>query len=208
MIEQGSDAWVEYRRGKVTASRIADVMSKGRGSAPSVTRQKYLVQLALERITGQVAESYTNAAMQWGTDNEPMARDQYAFIKGVEVQQVGFVDHPSIAMSGASPDGLISDKGLVEIKCPESHTHWATLKGDPIASRYVDQMQWQMACTGREWCDFVSFDPRFPPEQQLHVQRVHADAERQGELVQGVTQFLADLETETGNVFKPCGVAA
>lgn len=200
MIEQGSPGWFAARLGKVTASRIADVMAKGRGSAPSVTRQKYLVQLALERITGNAAETFTSTAMQWGTDNEPMARDQYAFIKGVEVEQVGFVDHPSIAMSGASPDGLISDKGLVEIKCPESHTHWATLKGDPIASRYVDQMQWQMACTGREWCDFVSFDPRFPPEQQLHVQRVHADADRQDELVQGVTRFLVDLEGELSAV--------
>lgn len=208
MIEQGTDAWLESRRGKVTASRIADVMSKGRGSAPSVTRQKYLVQIALERLTGCVANGYTNAAMQWGTDNEPMARDQYAFIKGVEVEQVGFVDHPSIAMSGASPDGLVGNDGLLEIKAPESHTHWGTLRGDPIASRYIDQMQWQMEVTGRTWCDFVSFDPRFPPEQQMHIQRVHADAARQDELVQGVTQFLADLETEMGNVLKPFEVAA
>jgi putative phage-type endonuclease len=195
-IEQGTEAWLEARRGKVTASRMVDVMSKGRGSAPSITRQKYLVQLALERITETVADGYTNAAMQWGTDNEPQARAMYEFVKDVEVQQVGFVLHDHIEGTGASPDGLVAHDGMLEIKCPESHTHWGTLKGDPIAPRYIDQMQWQMECAGRAWCDFVSFDPRFPAEQQLHIQRVHADPKRQAELRAGVEAFLSDLEGE------------
>ena len=193
---QRTDDWMADRLGKVTASRIADVVAKGRGSAPSVTRQEYLVQIALERLTGQAVESYTNAAMQWGVDNEPAALDQYGFVKGVTVEPVGFVVHPTIKMSGASPDGLVSDDGLVEVKCPKSHTHWATLKGDRIAARYIDQMQWQMECTGRAWCDFVSFDPRFPPEHQLHIRRIAADPDRQTFLRDGVINFLNDLEAD------------
>lgn len=203
---QRTEEWYQARLGKVTASRIVDVMSKGRGSAPSITRQKYLVQLALERVTGKVVESYSNAAMQRGTENEPLALEQYAFIKGVKVEPVGFVPHPSIPMAGASPDGLVNaigpddSDGLVEVKCPESHTHWNTLKGEPIPRRYIYQMHWQMACTGRYWCDFISFDPRFPPEQQLHIQRVDCDTELYSELIDGVRDFLDDLEKELSEV--------
>lgn len=196
MVEQGTPEWLELRRGKVTASRMADVMSKGRGSAPSITRQKYLVQLALERMTGCVADGYTNAAMQWGTDNEPQARAMYEFVTDSQVEQVGFVLHDHIEGTGASPDGLVAHDGMIEIKCPESHTHWETLKGEPIAARYLDQMQWQMECAGRWWCDFVSFDPRFPAEHQLHIRRVEADPDRQAELRAGVQAFLKDLEGE------------
>jgi putative phage-type endonuclease len=199
---QRTETWVQSRLGKVTASRMADVMSKGRGNAPSITRQRYLVQLALERMTGCVADGYTNAAMAWGTEQEPHARAMYAFVTDNEVHEVGFVDHPSVAMSGASPDGLIGHDGLVEIKCPESHTHWARLRGEAIASNYIDQIAWQLECTGRAWCDFVSFDPRFPPEQQIHIQRVHADPDRQAELRVGVEAFLADLEGELNAVLK------
>ena len=193
---QRADEWHQARLGKVTASRMADVMAKGRGGSPSVTRQKYLAQLALERLTGRSVEGYQSAAMLWGTDNEQPAIEQYSFVRGEQVEPVGFITHPSIEMSGASPDGLVGPDGLVEVKCPESHTHWATLQGDPIAARYVDQMQWQLECTGRTWCDFVSFDPRFPPLHQLHIQRVHADAERQQALRDGTSNFLNDLEAE------------
>src|SRR5690606_15666900 len=134
-------------------------------------RANYHAQLVTERLTGAVAESYTNAAMQWGTDTEPMAREAYSENALCVVEEVAFVHHPVIEMAGASPDGLIGDDGLVEIKCPNSATHIGTLTGNPIDRKYILQMQWQMACTERQWCDFASFDPRLPLEMQLHVQR-------------------------------------
>jgi len=158
MADQGTDEWLRERAGKVTASRIADVMAKGRGSAPSATRANYMAELVAERLTGEPTVGFTNAAMQHGTETEPQARAQYMMRTGLDVQEVGFVTHPSLAMSGASPDGLAGADGLVEIKCPNTATHIQTLRGKAIDRKYVLQMQWQMTCTGREWCDFVSFD--------------------------------------------------
>lgn len=200
MMEQGSPEWFAARLGKVTASRISDVMAKGRGSSPSVTRQKYMAQLAVERLTGLVAESFSSSAMDWGTETEPQARASYTMATGNVVEQVGAVEHPEIPMSAASPDGLVGDTGLVEIKCPETHNHVVTLLGGSISGVYVKQMQWQMACTKRDWCDFVSFDPRMPDEMRLSIQRVDRDntfiAEMEAEVVaflQEVNQMVIDL---------------
>jgi len=192
-MEQRTDEWFESRLGKATASRIADIIAKTK-TGPSASRENYAVQLVLERITQSKGESYTNAAMQWGTDTEPMARQQYELKRGVFVDEVGFIDHPTIAMSGASPDGLVGADGLVEIKCPNSATHMETLVSRKIPQKYIPQMMWQMACTGRNWCDFVSFDPRFPENLQIFVERVDYDPTYARMLELEVGQFLDEVE--------------
>jgi len=192
MIAQGSEAWFLQRLGKATASRIADVIAKTK-SGYSTSRENYRVELALERITGQRQESYTNGAMQWGTDTEPLARAAYEAHTGHIVDEVPMLPHPTIAMSGASPDGLVDKDGQIEVKCPNSATHAKTLLAKKPDGKYITQMQWQMACTGRKWCDFVSFDPRFPEHLQLCVIRVERDDEMIASLEQEVTSFLAEV---------------
>lgn len=190
---QRTDEWFNARLGKVTASRISDVLSKGKGSAPSVTRNNYKTQLLVERLTGLPAETYTNAAMQWGIDNEPAARDAYEFMEGSNIELVGFIQHPTIEMAGASPDGLIGDDGLIEIKCPNSTTHIETIYSKDIDNKYIRQMQWQMACTGRAWCDFVSYDPRYPMNLRLFVKRVFRNDEMIAEMEAAVLEFLEEV---------------
>ncbi len=196
MIDQRTDEWHAARLGKVTASKIADVMASGRAGAPSVTRANYLAQLLCERLTGRPTDGYTSHEMQHGIDSEPLAINAYEMHADVIVTPIGFVDHPSIAMSGASPDGLVGDDGLIEVKCPNSATHLATLKGADIDGKYMKQMQWQMACTGRKWCDFVSFDPRMPDHMQLYVRRVERDLEMIAAINSAVTTFLVELEAD------------
>lgn len=174
-ILQGSDAWKMLRLGKITASKIADVLSKGKGYAESAGVKNYRAALVCERLTGQTEESYVNGAMQRGTELEPLARECYEFLKGVTVEQIAFIDHPTIPMSGASPDGLIGDDGLMEIKCPNSATHIEYLLGGRPPAQYIPQMMWQMACTGRLYVDFVSYDPRLPEDLQLFVSRLGRD---------------------------------
>lgn len=206
-MEQRSEEWIKIRLGKVTASRIADVTAKTK-TGWSASRANYMAELLSERLTGEPRDTFTNAAMQWGTDMEPQARRVYAFMEGVEVQEVGFVPHPTIDMSGASPDGLVGDLGLVEIKCPNTATHIETLLGASIDAKYVKQMQWQMACTSRNWCDFVSFDPRLPERMQIHIQRVHADGEMITELEADVREFLAELDAKEAAILEKYGEAA
>lgn len=192
---QGSDEWFDARRGKVTASRIADVIAKTK-SGWGASRANYMAELVAERMTGITAESYTNAAMQRGKDLEPQARAAYVFFTDNEVIEIGFVSHPTIGKSAASPDGLAGDDGMVEIKCPNTATHIETLLTRKIPNKYVVQMQWQMACAGRKWCDFVSFDPRMPGNLQLHVQRVDRDDDKIGELGVMVVGFLGELDEQ------------
>ncbi len=173
-IIQGSESWFQHRAGKLTASRMSDVTARTK-TGFGAGRKNYMAQLLVERLTGIVAESYTNAAMQHGIDTEPEARAAYEFYQGVEVKEVGFIDHPTIPMTGASPDGIIGIDGMLEIKCPNSATHIDTLLKGTIPSKYVKQMQWQMACADRNWCDFVSYDPRMPEEMKLFVSRVEYD---------------------------------
>lgn len=193
-IIQGSEAWFAARLGKVTASRVADVVARTK-TGYGASRANYMAELIAERLTQTQAERFTNAAMQWGTDKEPEARAAYVFMRDLDVTEVGFVAHPSIAMSGASPDGLVAADGLVEIKCPNTATHLDTLLEQSVPAKYVTQMQWQMACTGRAWCDFVSFDPRMPEgRMRLFVQRIHRDDARIAELETEVAAFLAELD--------------
>jgi putative phage-type endonuclease len=192
-IVQGSYEWITSRLGKVTASRVADVIAKTK-SGYSTSRENYSMELVLERLTGNRQESFTNGAMQWGTETEPLARAAYEAHTGFIVDECAMVAHPAIAMSGASPDGLIDTDGLVEIKCPNSATHAKTLISKKPAGNYITQMMWQMACTKRKWCDFVSFDPRFPEHLQLFVVRVERDDTLIATLEQEVISFLAEVD--------------
>jgi len=192
-MDQRTDEWFAARVGKATASKIADIMAKTK-TGYSASRANYAAQLITERLTGKPTEGYSNAAMAWGTETEPQARAAYAWLTDSNVEECGFFDHPRIAMSGASPDGLIGAEGLLEIKCPNSATHIATLRGDSIDGKYIKQMQWQMACTGRLWCDFASFDPRLPEPMQLHVQRVARDGAMISEMETEVAAFLGEVD--------------
>lgn len=194
-MEQGTDEWFGARCGKITASKIADVMSKVK-SGESAGRRNYRTQLMCERLTCKVAESFSNAAMQWGTDTEPQARAAYEFYCGWTVEEVGFIDHPKILNTGASPDGLVGDAGLIEIKCPNTATHLETLLSGKIPSKYYDQMQWQMCCADRQWCDYVSFDPRLPASMQMFVKRVERDADRLLEIEEGVMDLLDQIDAD------------
>jgi len=194
-MEQRTDEWFESRLGKATASRIADIIAKTK-TGPSASRENYAVQLVLERITQSKGESYTNAAMQWGTETEPMARQQYELKRGVFVDEVGFIDHPTIAMSGASPDGLVGADGLVEIKCPNTLTMIETLLSQKVPGKYFAQMQFQMACTGRKWTDYVVFDPRMPEKAQLFVKRVDRDDAYIAEIEAEIVKFLAEVKSQ------------
>jgi len=194
-IEQGSEEWLKIRLGKVTASGVADVLAKTK-SGVSASRGNYLIKLAIQRVTGVVEEGFTNDAMQWGIDNEAQARVAYEVVSGNFVDQVGFVEHPSIKWFGCSPDGLINNNGLVEIKCPNSATHWSYIKDDGPPTKYYIQMQAQMACTGRAWCDFVSFDPRMPERSRLFIKRVMREDDYIAEMEAEVKKFLDEVAVE------------
>jgi len=190
-MEQRTDDWFAARIGKVTASRVADVVAKTK-SGYSASRDNYMAQLVCERLTGKPAESFSNAAMQWGTETEPLARAAYEAKMDVLVDEVGFIDHPSIVNSGASPDGLVGIDGLIEIKCPNTATHIDTLLSQTVPKKYADQIFWQMACTGRDWCDFVSYDPRLPPDLQLFIKRIPRDDKYIQLLEAEVIEFLTE----------------
>lgn len=192
-MEQRSTAWFAARVGKVTASRVADVIAKTK-SGWGASRANYMAELIAERLTGTPAEGYMNGAMQWGIDTEEQARAAYEFYADCEVELVGFVDHPRIDMSGASPDGRVGGRGLLELKCPKTSTHIDTLLSGAIPKKYITQMQWQMACEEREWCDFGSFDPRLPEEMRLFVKRVERDDKLIKSLEEDVEEFIEELE--------------
>jgi putative phage-type endonuclease len=193
MSAQGTDEWLLERCGRVTASRIADLMATTR-SGFAASRDNYKAQIIAERLTGCVAPSFTNSAMQHGTETEPEARRAYEFYVDRDVQQVGFVAHPQIEMAGASPDGLVGDDGLLELKCPNTATHIETLLTGRIPDKYHKQMQFQLACTGREWCDFASYDNRMPERMRLFVKRVSRDAQDIGEIETAVRAFLLEID--------------
>lgn len=192
-IEQRSDAWRQIRLGKVTASKVADVLAKTRNGW-GASRANYAAQLICERLTGQPTETFQNDVMRFGTENEPHARAAYEFHTDNAVELVGFVDHPAIAMSGASPDGLVGSDGLIEIKVPNTATHIDTLLNQAIPGKYQTQMAWQMACTGRAWCDYVSFDPRLPEEMRLFVKRFERDDKALKEMEREVEIFLGEID--------------
>ena len=183
------------RLGKVTASRIADILAKTK-TGPSASRQNYLIELAIQRTTGIIQESYSNSAMEWGTQTEPQARVAYEVTTNNFVDKVAFIDHPSIKWFGCSPDGLVSDRGLLEIKCPNSATHWEYFKSKKPPQKYFIQMQAQIAVTNKDWCDFVSFDPRMPDRSQLLIVRIDRDEAFIAEMEAEIKKFLDEVEVE------------
>jgi putative phage-type endonuclease len=192
-IIQRSPEWYAARLGKVTASRTGDLTAKTK-TGYSTSRMNYAAELILERLTGLPTESYVSPAMQHGMDMEPEARAAYSFHADCDVEEVGFVEHPRIMMAGASPDGLIGADGLVEIKVPNPATHMATLLGSSITAGYLAQANFQMACTGREWVDWVSYCPAFPDRMRLYVQRIARDADKIAVLETEVGTFLEEVE--------------
>ena len=200
MMEQGTEDWFSVRLGKVTASRLADVLAKTK-TGYSTSRTNYMTQLVLERITQTRAESYSNAAMAWGTEQEPFARAAYEVHTGQMVEEVGFISHPAIEAAGASPEGVVGEDGMIEIKCPSSSTAlecWLinAQGGNPVDAKYYAQMQWQMRCADRSWCDYVVFDPRMPIKAQLFVFRVERNADWLKIAEDEVTIFLAELDAK------------
>ena len=191
--DQRSEDWYAARCGKATASRFKDVMARLKNGAPAADRQRYLTELVVERLTGQPVPAYENAAMRWGTEQEEYARrtyEQRVLLDNVE--QVGFICHDTL-MAGCSPDGLVDWDGLIETKCPfNSAVHIDTLLNG-MPAEHAAQVQGQMWITGRQWCDFVSFDPRMPAELQLHVQRINRDPAYVADLERQVTEFLAEV---------------
>lgn len=198
-MEQRSPEWYAARLGKVTASRVADVTAKTR-SGYGASRANYMAELIVERLTGAPTEGYQNAAMIWGTNTEPLARAAYEVRQGALVDEIGFVPHPSIDSAGCSPDGLIGADGLLEVKCPNTATHIEYFLDQGAPAKYWPQMQWQMACTGRQWVDFVSFDPRMPDDMQYAVRRVNRDDECIAELEAEVIKFLSELDAKIASL--------
>jgi len=199
MIEQMSEEWFAARLGKITSSRVKDVMAKGRSGAVSATRKNYMMELLCQRLTGQREEGFTSGAMQRGTDMEPLARASYEVSQEVMVTEAAFILHPEYDFTGSSPDGYVGDDGLVEIKCPNTANHIACIQSEVHDIKYEWQMQHQMFCTGREWCDFASFDDRLPEPLQLFVSRVSRDEEKikiMGKEIQVFEDELQDLKFE------------
>ena len=194
-MEQRSPEWFAARCGKVTASRVADLMARTK-TGWGASRANYMAELVAERLTGVPAQGFTNAAMAWGVENECHAREAYAAHMGCEVVEIGFVDHPEIQWFGASPDGLVGSDGLMEAKCPNTSTHIDTLLSQSVPAKYITQMQVQMACTDRAWCDFVSYDPRMPADLRLFVQRIDRDVSAIVDLETEVSAFLRELDAK------------
>ena len=197
--DQRTEEWFAARLGKVTASKVADLMAKTK-SGYSASRDNYMAQLVVERITKTKAESYSNAAMDWGTAQEPFARAAYEAFTGFMVEEVGFVQHPTIEWAGASPDGLVGNDGLVEIKCPNTATMIDTLLKGKVPQKYYIQMQMQMACTQRAWCDYVVFDSRMPAKAQLFVKRVARDSAFIAEMEAEIINFLAEVDVQVSQL--------
>jgi len=192
MSVQGTPEWLAERAGRVTASMISNVLMK----PETAGYRDYQAQLVAEILTGKPQGSdYTNAAMQFGTETEPLARSAYEVHTGMTVTEVGLCQHPTISRSGASPDGLVGEFGLIEIKCPKIATHLSYLIADVVPAGYKNQMMWQMACTGRQWCDFVSFRPDLPEHLQMFLIRFNRDPARIIVLETAVIAFLDAVDT-------------
>jgi len=192
-IIQGSPEWHQLRVGKVTASRVSDCVAQIK-TGEAASRSEYRIELVTERLTGNPTEGFTNHHMMRGTELEPLARVAYEVEKGLFVTEVAFVDHPTVAMSGASPDGLVGYDGLIEIKCPAVKTHIKYLLDGRVPAKYKNQMAWQMACTGAKWVDFMSYCPELPENMQSFIIRYERDDALIAELEEKVAEFNEEVE--------------
>ncbi|WP_019218563.1 lambda exonuclease family protein [Bartonella florencae] len=198
-MEQRTTEWFQARLGKVTASNIYNILSKTAKGLPTSKYEDYKIKLITERLTEEISQSYTTPAMQWGIEHEEDALKEYAFIYDAEVIKCGFIQHPTIEMAGASPDGFVGEDGLVEIKCPQSPNHLRFFIDDNIKPEYIAKMQFHMACTGHKWCDFISYDPRFTGVSShlcMKIKRINRDEKQIEEINQAVEVFLAEIEQE------------
>lgn len=192
-MNQGTPEWLAARAGHCTASRFCDVLARLKSGGEAEARRKYRWQLVTERLTGQPCESYQNAAMQWGADHEPFARAAYETARELMVDEVGFLRHPEIEWVGGSPDGLVGQEGGIEIKCPHnSVVHVETVSGG-MPSEHRAQIQGLLWITGRQWWDFISFDPRMPEKLQLYVERIARDDEYIQKLTAEVGKFMEEV---------------
>ncbi|MCZ2204021.1 lambda exonuclease family protein [Bartonella sp. A05] len=202
-MEQRTAQWFQARLGKVTASNIDSVVDRTAKGLPTSKYEEYKIKLITERLTEQISPYYETEDMRWGIEHEEEAIEEYSFIYDTNVTRCGFIQHPTIKMAGASPDGLIGDHGLIEVKCPKSKTHIRFFLNNQIKPEYSSQMQFQMACTGRKWCDFVSYDPRFIGQSshlRIKVQRVHRDEEQIAHINKAVEAFLNEIEQDLNKI--------
>lgn len=190
---QQSEQWFKDRLGKVTASRLNDVVSRLKNGDESSARANYKSQLICERLTGQMRDQFSTPEMRWGSECESFARSAYEVEKGTIIEQIGFVTHPIIAMCGASPDGVVGN-GIIEIKCVSTKNHIEILLNQEVPDEYLNQMHWQMACTGKTWCDFVAFDPRLPEQLQMFIKRVERDDDKIKQLEEETVIFLNEID--------------
>jgi putative phage-type endonuclease len=195
MIEQGTPEWQALRVGKLTASRVADMLATVK-TGESMSRKNLRADLIAERLTGNKNDSYTNSAMNWGVETEPQARVAYEVFSDTLVDKIAFVDHKTIPNFGCSPDGLVDEDGLIEIKCPNTSTHLEYLETRKPPTKYMTQMMSQMSVTGRKWCDFVSFDPRLPAGLKLLVVRIERDEEFIAKIEAEAIKFLAEVDAK------------
>ena len=196
-IQQGSDEWFVQKLGKISGSKISQLLTEGKGGKESLTRKKYKNELIRERITHKRIESFKTPLMKRGIELEPLARVLYEVRNNLMVDQVSFIDHPTIPMCGCSPDGLVGADGLLEIKCPSPENHLGHILEDGIdlINTYYDQVQWQLCVTQRAWCDLVSFDPEMPDHLQLFTKRIYRDADWIAKAEAAVIAVNAEIET-------------
>lgn len=200
-MEQGSDEWLAARIGRVTASRVSEVISKGRGDTPSKSAETYMIELIAEVLTGESKPFFENTAMKWGTETEPQARDMYSIKNDfVDIREVAYVEHNDYIL--ISPDGLVGDNGLLEIKCPNTTTQIKRALSDDYSADYKAQIQMQLWVTEREWCDFVSFDPRLNCDASYLQQRVYRDEEYIEEMKTKVYAFVERMNSLIDNLIK------
>jgi putative phage-type endonuclease len=193
-LVQGSPEWITARLGSLGASQVHEAVTKLKSGGYVAMRADVCATLLLERLTGTSVDKRITDAMAWGTQYEPEARAAYEFWSDVTVEPVGLIPHPTIKNTHASPDGLVGEDGLLECKCPNSSTHLETLLTKKVPAKYCTQMQWQLACSGRKWCDYISWDCRFPAEHRTFIARVERDDERIAELEKEVVLFLREVE--------------
>jgi putative phage-type endonuclease len=206
-LTQGTPEWHAARCGSLGASSIADALARIK-TGWGASRAQVMSRLAIERLRGVPLDTYQNQAMLDGIAREPEARAAYQFDHMVVVKQVGIVRHPTIIGTHASPDGYVGNDGLLEIKCPTHATHFETLDGAPIPKKYIYQMQWQLCCTGRQWCDFASYHPDFPDNMKLHITRVARDDRMIADLEEQVREFLLELQTKLASLTARYGTPA
>jgi putative phage-type endonuclease len=205
--EQGTAQWLEVRRGRITASRIVDVLNQLKRGGEGADRRNYRIELISERLSGRSEPHYVSPEMDWGSEYEPFARSAYEIAQEVIVDTAGFILHPTFDFAGSSPDGLVGDDGLIEIKCPKTTTHTEWLMAGQVPEEHQEQMLWNMVCCERQWCDFISFDPRMPDGLKIFIVRMERDDARILDIEHEVQRFQDEVEHYASDLRKKVTVA-